>query len=258
VVGPAAAGHPRRAGPAAGHHDRRARHRRPEGAALTLVACHQPNFLPWLGFFDKLERCDRFVLLDGVQFPRTSRGTYTNRVQLLIGGEPRWLTVPVLRGGVQRISEVRIDDRQPWRRKAIATIEHSYARAPGFAATMPLVRELIEHDTDRIAALNEHAIRRLAPEHAHKLVRQSELGDVPGAATDLLIGLVKAAGGDAYLSGDGADGYQERPRYAAAGLGFRLQGFEHPDTGGPAGLSVIDARMRGPALSSPAAPRARR
>ena len=50
-----------------------------------LVACHQPNFLPWLGFFAKLARSDRFVLLDDVQFPRTSRGTYTNR-QIQSGG----------------------------------------------------------------------------------------------------------------------------------------------------------------------------
>lgn len=220
----------------------------------TYVACHQPNFLPWLGFFDKLAQSDRFVLLDDVQFPRTSRGTYTNRVQLLIGGQPQWLTVPIVREGVRRIREVRIDDRRPWRRKALKTIEHNYARAPRFAEVMPLVREILEHDTDRIAQLNEHAIRRLAPQHADKLVRQSDLPPVDAAATDLLIGLVKAAGGDAYLSGDGADGYQEEPKYAAAGLGFRLQGFAHPDTGAPAGLSIVDAMMRGvvepPAASS--------
>jgi hypothetical protein len=214
---------------------------------MTLVACHQPNFLPWLGFFDKLARCDRFVILDGVQFPRTSRGTYTNRVQLLIGGRPTWLTVPIVREGVQTIGEVRIDDRQPWRRKAVKTIEQTYARAPRFAEVMPLVRELLELDTDRIAVLNEHAIRALAPQDAHKLVRQSELGDVPGAATELLAGLVKAAGGDTYLSGDGADGYQEEPLYAAQGLGFELLGFTHPDLGEdvPSGLSIVDALMRG-------------
>jgi hypothetical protein len=214
-----------------------------------LVACHQPNFLPWLGYFAKLARSDRFVLLDRVQFPRTSRGTYTNRVQLLIGGQPAWLTVPVVREGVQAIGDVRIDDRQPWRRKALRSIEQSYARAPRFAEVMPVVRELLELDTDRIAVLNEEAIRRLAPEHAHKLVRQSQLPPSDAAATDLLIDLVRAAGGDAYLSGDGADGYQEEPKYAAAGLGFRLLGFEHPDTGAPPGLSIVDALMRG-AVSS--------
>lgn len=210
-----------------------------------LVACHQPNFLPWLGYFAKLAQADRFVLLDRVQFPRTSRGTYTNRVQLLIGGQPAWLTVPVLREGVQAIGDVRIDDTQPWRRKAIRSIEQTYAKAPCFAEVMPLVRDLLELDTDRIAHLNEETLRRLAPQDAHKLVRQSDLPAVDAAATDLLIGLVNAAGGDAYLSGDGADGYQEEPKYAAAGLGFRLLGFTHPDTGAPPGLSIVDALMRG-------------
>jgi hypothetical protein len=217
-----------------------------------LVACHQPNFLPWLGWFAKLAQSDRFVLLDRVQFPRTSRGTYTNRVQLLIGGQPAWVTVPVIREGVQAIGDVRIDDTQPWRRKALRSIEQSYAKAPRFAEWMPVVRELLELDTDRIAVLNEEAIRRLAPHDAHKLVRQSELPQTEATATDLLIHLVRAAGGDTYLSGDGADGYQEEPKYAAAGLGFRLLGFTHPDTGGPPGLSIVDALMRG-YVSSPTA-----
>jgi hypothetical protein len=63
----------------------------------TVVAIHQPNFLPWLGFFDKLARADVFVLLNSVQFPRTSKGTWINRVKLLVGGEARWATVPIVR-----------------------------------------------------------------------------------------------------------------------------------------------------------------
>ncbi len=218
-----------------------------------LVACHQPNFLPWLGYFDKLAQCDRFVLLDRVQFPRTSRGTYTNRVQLLIGGQPAWLTVPVVREGVQAIGDVRIDDTQPWRRKALRSIEQSYAKAPRFAELMPVVRELLELDTDRIAVLNEEAIRRLAPQDAHKLVRQSDLPAVDAAATDLLIELVKAAGGDTYLSGDGADGYQEEPKYAAAGLGSACWASPTPTRARPPGLSIVDALMRGTYASGPVA-----
>ena len=34
------------------------------------VAIHQPNFVPWLGYFDRMIRADMFVLLDHVQFER--------------------------------------------------------------------------------------------------------------------------------------------------------------------------------------------
>ena len=78
---------------------------------VEIVAIHQPNFLPWLGWFDKLARADVFVLLDHVQFPRTSRGTYVNRVKLLVGGKDAWVTAPIVRasGSAQRIDEVRLD-----------------------------------------------------------------------------------------------------------------------------------------------------
>jgi hypothetical protein len=215
-----------------------------------IVAAHQPNFLPWLGFFDKLARADRLVLLDDVQFPRTSAGTWSNRVRVLVGGRAAWLTVPVMRDGLQAIREVRIDDRQPWRRKAIRTLEQSYRRAPHFADVFPVVRELLEHDTDRLAELNETSIRRLAELigiDAGKLARQSRIG-AEGRATELLIALVRAVGGTAYLSGDGADGYQEEGAYGEAGLQLRLQGFRHPVYPQPAsefvpGLSIVDALM---------------
>jgi nucleoside-diphosphate-sugar epimerase len=42
---------------------------------MTVVAVHQPNFLPRLGFFEKADRADEFVLLDPVQFPRRSATT---------------------------------------------------------------------------------------------------------------------------------------------------------------------------------------
>ena len=61
-----------------------------------LVAIHQPNFLPWLGYFDKLARADVFILLDTVQFPKKA-GSWMNRARLLVGGEPSWITVPVVR-----------------------------------------------------------------------------------------------------------------------------------------------------------------
>ena len=103
----------------------------------TVVAIHQPNFLPWLGFFDKLARADVFVLLDSVQFPRTSKGTWINRVKLLVGGRKQWATVPIVRseGSVLPIAEVRIDEAQPWRKKLLRTIE--LTRSVGGTAYMP-------------------------------------------------------------------------------------------------------------------------
>jgi hypothetical protein len=116
---------------------------------------------------------------------------------------------------------------------------------------MPLLAELIEHGAERLASYNEHAIRRLA--HALGLgdapiVRASELG-VEGNATRLLIDLVRAVDGTAYLAGGGAGGYQEDALFAEAGIDLTFQGFEPPVYPQLAnepvpGLSIIDALMQ--------------
>ncbi len=51
---------------------------------MAIVAIHQPNFFPWLGYFDKIARCDHFVLLDHVQFQKTG-GVWSNRVRMMVG-----------------------------------------------------------------------------------------------------------------------------------------------------------------------------
>lgn len=217
-----------------------------------IVAAHQPNYLPWLGFFDKWARADVLVLLDDVQFPRTGAGVWTNRVRVLLGGEPRWLTVPISRAGrsVQLVSEVEIDESQRWREKQLRSLEHGYAKARAFDETFPLVHRLIETRAERLADYNERNLRELGTAlglPTSKLVRSSSLGASP-SGTDLLVELTRAVDGTTYLSGDGAGGYQDERRFEAAGIELRFQRYEHPvypqlAENHVAGLSIVDALL---------------
>lgn len=214
-----------------------------------VVAIHQPNLLPWLGYFDKVARCDVFVLLDTVQF---SRGSRTNRVQLLANGEPVWLTAPIRRSAHAEppIRELRIDDSRRWRPKALRTLRESYGSLPGYAETSELVEPLVLDPTDELAALNERAIRAIASAlglDRARIVRASDL-HVVGSGSELLAGLVEAVGGTIYLSGDGAGGYFEAAPFARQGIEVRFQRFEHPEypqrSSAPVhGLSIVDAMM---------------
>ena len=217
-----------------------------------VVAIHQPNFLPWLGFFDKLARSDVFVLLDDVQFPRTSKGTWINRVKLLVGGKEQWVTVPVVRAeGIARpIREVRIDETQPWRKKLVRTIEHNYRRSAHFGEVFPLVEALVATPTELLADFNERNVRRIGDElglDTAKIVRSSHF-ETTGHSTDLLIELTRAVGGTAYMPGGDAYLYQEDDKFSAAGLELVLQEFRHPTYPQPVeppvhGLSIVDALL---------------
>jgi hypothetical protein len=217
-----------------------------------VVVIHQPNFLPWLGFFDKLARADVFVLLDSVQFPKKG-GTWTNRVQVLLSGRPVWVTVPVVRAyhGTRLVREMQISDAAPWREKMLTTIRQSYAHAPWFDQTFPLVESAIRCESDYLFDFNEYGIRRLAAAldlPGERFVRSSDL-TASGDGTDLLISITKAVGGTSYLSGDGSGDYLKEQTFADAGLGLVYQNFVHPvysQVGTEEfipGLSVIDALM---------------
>jgi len=217
-----------------------------------LVAIHQPNFFPWLGYFDKIRRADVFILLDDVQYQKTG-GTWTNRVKVLINGEGRWLTAPVDRGfhGTRAINEMAFSDKEGWRDKVVKTIFTAYRRAPHFDEAMPVLEPLIRNPVDNVAEYNILAIETLATALGlprGRLVRSSSL-PTESAATQRLIDLTKRVGGWSYLCGGGAGGYQEDAAFSGAGLSLTYQDFAptpYPQHGAGVfvpGLSIIDAAM---------------
>src|SRR5690349_7924911 len=106
-----------------------------------LLSAHQPAYLPWLGYFDKIRRCDVFVYLDTVQFEKNS---FTNRNKVKTAQGPLWLTVPVRSKGhlSSTLQELELDPAQRWRHKHLKTLREAYAKAPHFEARFERMERL--------------------------------------------------------------------------------------------------------------------
>ena len=219
---------------------------------MTVVAIHQPNFFPWLGYFDKIARSDAFVFLDHVQFPKTG-GTWTNRMKLLVNGKARWITASIVRNyhGVLAINEMEFHPSDKWREKMRGTISENYREAPFFQQMMDFFEPLILNPENNISAYNTQAILSIA---AHLGIPQSKFTwssvlPYQGFANEMLISLTQAVGGTAYLCGGGAGGYQENALFGKHGINLVFQNFMHSvyeqssGTNFSAGLSIIDALM---------------
>lgn len=214
-----------------------------------IVAIHQPNYAPWLGYFAKMARADVFVLLDDAQYTKNS---YINRVQIDAGGAARWLTVPVTFRFGDPIDRVRAANEN-WPRAHCDTLRTHYAGAPAFKAVWPWIADryaslpaadLAATNMALIAALAERLGIRAELRKASAVCADEAKGD------DRLIALVKACGeGATYLSGRGGDKYQDPAKFAAAGVRLTYSDFVHPvyDQGHPdfvPGLSIFDALFR--------------
>jgi hypothetical protein len=217
-----------------------------------LVAIHQPNFFPWLGYFDKIRRADIFVFLDAVDYPRSGSGgmgSWLNRVKLNIQGEARWVTCPLKRMPLgSSILEAQIDDRQPWRTKLAKSLQSNYGKAKRFRTAMAELEPLIHMPEQSLADFNFAAIATIAKllGVSTRFVRQSEIA-YEGHSSELLISLTRSAGGSIYMAGGGAGGYQDDALFAASGIALAYQNFTPKPYGPPhrfvPGLSVIDYLM---------------
>jgi len=216
---------------------------------MTTVAIHQPNYLPWLGYFAKIARADAFVFLDDAQF---TKGGYTNRVRILSAKGPRWLTVPVAVSLGDAIDRVR-PSATGWPRAHLDLLRNEYRKAACFKQVLPDLSDmLLSVPEGSLAEVNAHLVRAVARRLglSCSFLRSSELG-VAGAADDRLVEITAAvAPGGSYLSGQGGARYQDPEKFKAAGLGFAYLGFAHPSYAQGAmardfvpGLSVLDAAM---------------
>lgn len=188
------------------------------------VTVHQPDFMPWLGFFARWRDSDLYVVLDDVQFLR--RGWH-HRDRIKTAAGPAWLTVPVRKKGrfEQLICDVEVEDGS-WRRKHLAAIAAAYARAPRFAEVFPLLEEVYGRNHTRLMDLNLDLLRlfarllgittptALASEHA-----------IASSGTERLVALCQAHGADAYLTGTGSRDYLDESLFTARGIRVEWQEY---------------------------------
>lgn len=211
------------------------------------LAAHQPQYLPWLGYFDKMDRVDLFVLLDTVQFKK-SEWQNRNRIRTATGWQ--WLTVPVRYRFPMTIREVRIDESSSWRRKHRESLRIQYARSACRDAVLPALETLLQGSFVDLAALATRSVELLAGLlGVHTPIRlASEIGGLPEGADARLIALCRRFGGATYLAGAGGQNYMDLEAYRRAGIRVEFQAFRHPVYSQPhpgfeANLSAVDLLM---------------
>ena len=138
-----------------------------------IVFVHQPEFIPWLGFFDKILRCDLFVIYDDAQF---QHGGFHNRNRVRTPEGWSWVTVPINHGHPQKISDVKIAGSQ-WIDKHLNIIKNLYGKAPFFEDYYPTLEDALNMRYQSLSSLNLMLIKIIAKRLGAKanITRSSDL-----------------------------------------------------------------------------------
>ncbi len=195
-----------------------------------IVAVHQPNYLPWIGYFHKMANADIFVLLDTVQLPRGS--SVANRSQIKSAGGALQLTVPLSipkgRRGKVSYAEAQTAGGH-WKRQHLKSIRMAYGRAPYFEMYFGQLERILGDEVSFVE-INKRFISSCAKELglSAEIVLLSEMPGTRGAKSELIVSICRQLGADTYLSGQGARKYNDERLFADAGLRLAYQEFRCP------------------------------
>jgi hypothetical protein len=212
-----------------------------------VVGIHQPNFMPWLGYFYKIWQSDVFIFLDDVQIQKTG-ASYTNRVSINNSGKNQYMTMPIKKdSNALDINQVKYLDER-WKKKLLGTLQGSYAKAPFFKENKEFIFDLINFQEDNIAEYNINFIEQISKklQFNTEFVKSSDF-HIATTSTQRLIDLIKKVDGNIYLSGSGGDNYQEHEMYEKANIVLtynKMPKFEYPQIKTDkfiGGLSIVDA-----------------
>jgi hypothetical protein len=194
-----------------------------------IVAMHQPNYLPWIGFFAKISLADCVLFMDTFQFSRSSV-THRNRVRVNTGSI--FLTIPIAKQfSLVKIKDVKLPDDQRWREIHWQTILRNYKKTPYFKSYSPFFEDLYHRDFIYLSELNLEMLGFLLKcfEINAEILLASRLNLDPDLkATDAIIAAMKTIGGETYLSGPSGKGYLESEKFPDNGLGLAFSKFSHP------------------------------
>ena len=193
------------------------------------VGIHQPMYLPWLGLFDRISRCDLFVLLDNVPY---SKNYFLNRNKIKTANGWTWLTVPVsFKGNSHRlINEIEIDNRSDWRKKHWLSIYYSYKNSRYFSKYSELFEHFYQQEWRYLAEASYQMLSSLLKilNIQTPIKKASALG-VEGKKEELVLNICKSVQASEYLSGPDGRDYLHLDLWQEHKVAVKFHDYLHPE-----------------------------
>lgn len=191
-----------------------------------LIAIHQPEHLPWLGFFDKMSRVDAFVLLDNVQF---AKNYFQNRNRICgASGTYEWLTIPVQSRNrmSSTLRDVLIFEGSEWRRKYQGRFLAAYGKCPHFELASEVIGSVVSLKSRYLLDFNIELIERFRSILSIEtpLLLASDLS-VSGAKSELILSICQSLGARRYLSGPSGRNYLSEVSFAEGGVSIEYHEY---------------------------------
>jgi hypothetical protein len=217
----------------------------------------QPYFFPYLGYFDLINRCDRWIVFDTPQYIKQG---WVNRNRVLHPADGwTYFGVPVRKHEYDTpICRIETSPPTEWRPKLLRQLLHYQKRAPHFDETMTLVTKCLSDNDPNLSRLNTRILgevcRHIGIPWNFAMFSEMNLpiGPVEGPG-DWSLRICQALGATEYINPPGGAALFDRSEFHKSGIRLTIQepfefSYDCPGYEFQPSLSVIDALMwNGPA-----------
>lgn len=194
------------------------------------VGIQQPNYLPWLGYFYKIKRSSKFILLDTVDIQTGNAFSLTNRTKIKTAQGEQWLTVPIRKGESKIISDILIDNVQPWKKRHLNAVLIAYKKSSYFEEIYSLFESIILKENEKLAELNSTFINVICNylKINTPLINASTIDINKSDKNERIIAYCKYLKADTYISGTGGKKYNNPSLFEKAGLKIEYLDYKLP------------------------------
>tara|TARA_Y100000768_G_C23899355_1_gene644252 strand:- start:265 stop:957 length:693 start_codon:yes stop_codon:yes gene_type:complete len=214
------------------------------------VSIHQPNFLPWIGFFSKIYKSDKFIFLNDAYVHKKNLD-YLNRSLFLSNDKNKYFSIPVKKNfQTQKILNLEIDNTKEWKKDFLNFIHSNYNVCEFFKDGYSIISSIKNKDFKFLIDLNIFLIIKLFKKlNIKKNIYFSSEFKINSKSTQRIIDLVKIAKGQIYLTGTGANNYLDKNEFIKNKIKLELNQINHPIyvqknlKSFTPGLSIIDIIM---------------
>ena len=194
-----------------------------------IVSIHQPNYIPWLGFFHKLLLSDTYIVFDDVQFPRGK--DYANRNQIKTNNGKMWLTASVLgKKDLKPWNQIEINNNG-WKEKHLTNIESFYKKTPYFKSYFLFLKRIYETDHKLLLDLNLDLIIFFLGclDKIPNIILSSDI-KTELTGLDKILYILKDQKATKYISGDGEGSrrYIDEQLFKDNNIELIWQNYKHP------------------------------
>jgi hypothetical protein len=192
------------------------------------VVIHQPDFMPYIGFFERLLHCQLFVVLDHVQY---IKGGWQNRDKIKTPEGVKWLTIPLqIKGNTfSPYNRVIMSKNEDWRTQHLNILKRCYKGTAHFCEIYDLLETAYSVPCELMIDFNLNLLKVLMElfDLHPQLVLSSEINP-EGKRNEMLVDILKKVSADIYLSGVGAKDYLDEKLFSDADVAVKWQNFSHP------------------------------